>query len=151
KEQDSDVVELANASNRRSVLKYNYEGVEFVLIITIKTGEISFRIENYEIRLNYGIKQTLKINSLINFNKSFKTFELINQTEFNHNMDMTINEIMIELNKFKLTPTSTGEGASGGVDPFDVLIEVIRENKQRIISEQEPELITIKQSLKKDD
>ncbi|CAF1489296.1 unnamed protein product [Adineta steineri] len=66
-------------------------------------------------------------------------------------MDMTINEIMIELNKFKLTPTSTGEGASGGVDPFDVLIEVIRENKQRIISEQEPELITIKQSLKKDD
>ncbi|CAF2891887.1 unnamed protein product [Rotaria sp. Silwood2] len=75
---------------------------------------------------------------------------------------MITNEILIELNNFKLK--STGEGDStlqinsstqvvvkqkdSGVDAFDILAEVIQENKPRIISEQEPEVLKIKDYLK---
>ncbi len=82
---------------------------------------------------------------------------------------MITNEILIELNNFKLKSTGKGDGTLpmnsskdvvveqkdiGAeqedivVDPFDILEEVIRENKPRIISKQEPEVLKIMNDLK---
>jgi len=72
---------------------------------------------------------------------------LINENEFDHTVDMITNEMLIELNDFKLK--STGEDDSSGVDAFDILAEVIQEDKPRIISGQEPEVLKIKDYLKK--
>ncbi|CAF1106703.1 unnamed protein product [Rotaria sordida] len=42
-----------------------------------------------------------------------------------------------------------GEQEDSGVDAFDILAEVIQENKPRIMSEQEPEVLKITDYLKK--
>ncbi|CAF0937654.1 unnamed protein product [Rotaria sordida] len=144
--------------------------MKFALVIAIKTGEISFRIENNQIGLGYDIRKTLQINSFVNFNKSLKKLELINENEFDHTVHIITNEMLIELNNFKLKSTEKGDSTlqmnsstqvvveqkdidgeqeDSGVDAFDILAEVIQENKPRIISEQELEVLKIKDYLKK--
>ncbi|CAF1141417.1 unnamed protein product [Rotaria sordida] len=144
--------------------------MKFALVIAIKTGEISFRIENNQISLGYDIRKTLQINSFVNFNKSLKKLELINENEFDHTVHIITNEMLIELNNFKLKSTEKGDSTlqmnsstqvvveqkdidgeqeDSGVDAFDILAEVIQENKPRIMSEQEPEVLKITDYLKK--
>ncbi len=170
-------------------LKYTYEGIEFALVIVIKTGEISFRIEVSKLFLcdkkikyknNFICFRTVKSVLIMILKKHYKSirlsiltrvlknsskiwwypikekkvnlifvyYRLINENEFDHTVDMITNEMLIELNNFKLK--STGEDDSSGVDAFDILAEVIQEDKPRIISGQEPEVLKIKDYLKKE-
>ncbi|CAF0987091.1 unnamed protein product [Rotaria sordida] len=109
--------------------------MKFALVIAIKTGEISFRIENNQIGLGYDIRKTLQINSFVNFNKSLKKLDTL---QMNSSTQVVVEQKDID-----------GEQEDSGVDAFDILAEVIQENKPRIISEQEPEVLKIKDYLKK--